>query len=458
MSPPPVYWKLGHSNLDLHRFLAPAEALFTTNSKGKHWPRKQNTWKNANLYVQGLLAPGTSKSMQRIAHAVNTDQDRIERFVRESPWDHQRVQRWLVETLPSDLASPDASLNVDDTALIKKGQHSVGVYHQYAGCTGKNDNCQVAVNLTYAVPGQQRNADQVSWPLGLRLFLPEPWVNDAAYATLREETHLPEDVTYQPKWRIALDLLQQARSVPHKVIVADAGYGDNADFRETLRAWKEPYILGISPSRVLLVPEDAKVESSLRERLRYAKGTRCETPRQMAGRVKAWTKVTWAEGTKGPLSGLFWRTRVRVTYGGKKLRHVTDEVAWLVLEKRPNELKAYLCWGLDEASLEDLVACAHLRWTIEQFHKEGKQVLGLDAFEGRTWRGWHHHVTLVLLAYAFLALRRLSHGRGPRPTVPQVARALALEKATQDLVRERKMPRKEAQAAAEVVLRGVLTW
>jgi len=145
---------------------------------------------------------------------------------------------------------------------------------------------------------------------------------------------------------------------------------------------------------------------------------------------------------------------VRVVEGPRERQHATHEVAWLLLEKRPNELKAYLCWGLDGASLEELVATAHLRWTIEQFHREAKQMLGLDEFEGRTWKGWHHHVTMVLLAYAYLALQRARQGDIPLPTLPKTANAIVLEMATQQLLQRHRLTRRKARGIARTMLKG----
>jgi len=150
---------------------------------------------------------------------------------------------------------------------------------------------------------------------------------------------------------------------------------------------------------------------------------------------------------------------VRVVEGAKERRYATDEVAWLLLEKRPNELKAYLCWGLDGAGYEELVTTAHLRSTVEQFHREAKQMLGLDQFEGRTWKGWHHHVTMVLLAYAYLALSRAQQGdTHPLPTLPKTANALVLEMAIQRLLREYDLTRPRAKRIARTMLEEFTTW
>jgi SRSO17 transposase len=134
--------------------------------------------------------------------------------------------------------------------------------------------------------------------------------------------------------------------------------------------------------------------------------------------------VTWAEGTKEPLSARFFRTRVRVVKRVRK-HHISEEIGWLLIENAEDKLRAWVCWGLDERSIEELASYAHLLWAIEHFHKDAKQVLGLDQFEGPSWKGWHH-VTIVLLTYAFIAVERAAQGVAARPPpFPAVARPLS---------------------------------
>ncbi len=462
-------WKGGRGRLERYRFLAPLKGLFTTRKEGSRWPRWRETWRAAHAYLDGLLAPGRRKNMEAIARRVGMDEDRVERFVRESPWEYEALQDYLVAHVPEGIRSPGAALVVDDVGIIKQGRHSVGVYRQYSGALGKVGNCQVAVDMTYAVPGGRRNADQVTWPLGMELYLPRPWVEEPEYEDLRGEVGLPRNVGFRTKPEIALSMIDAARAhrIEHAVVVADAGYGDNMEFRTALRRRREAYVLGVDPSRVRVVGADVPVEIPPVGRRggrpwtapAYPEGVRAESPGQNARWVEDWGRVEWAEGTRGPLAGLFYRTRVRVTEGAARRRHATGEVAWLLLERRANELKAYLCWGLDHATLEELVGYAHLRWTIEQYHREAKQLLGLDRFEGRTWKGWHHHVAMVLLAYAFLAhLRAGQGGRDPLPTLPQVARAVVLEVATQDLLKHHRLTRRRAKSMATSMVRRLTDW
>lgn len=264
-----------------------------------------------------------------------------------------------------------------------------------------------------------------------------------------------------------MEMIDSARraNVPHRVTLADAGYGDDGEFRRKLRERNEPYILGVTPSSLRVIPETAVVSTPKPTRKGgrprtapiHAQSIKRQSSSQIAREVKQWTRVEWSQGTKGVLSGLFHAQRVRVVTGEASRRAVTDEVGWLVLEKRSNELKAYICWGLDDASLEKLVEYAHLRWTIEQFHRESKQILGFDRFEGRTWRGWHHHITMVLLAYAFLATLRAKAPRPGLPTIPAVAKELVIEKETQANEAEG-ISRAKARKLAEGAVRRLTDW
>lgn len=455
--------KLPHyRRLEPKRFLTTYHEDFSHRVDGRSWPRSKNAIKTAHHYTEALLSlpEGTRKNMQRLANSVDVPEDQLEQFVRESPWDHNALQEHLANNVPVTIRSPKAGLVTDDYGIEKQGKHSVGTQRQYSGTLGKTGNCQVAVNLVYVAPGEKRNADQKTWPLGTQLYLPESWASDKAR---RREAHVPKDVRFRTKPEVALEMIDRARHVEHAFIGGDADYGTNGDFRSQLRAWKEPYALGINPSSVLVA--DASVEvippHGQTKHLTFPEGTRVDRVHGLFARAK-WQWVEWGEGTKGDLGGFFHRERVRVA-GPQENRWATDEVDWLLLEKRKNEkgeweFKAYLCWGLDDDSLEDLVEKAHLRWTIEQFHKEAKQLLGLDRFEGRTWPGWHHHASMVLLAYAFISQLRAGQGRGPLPSLPATARAVQWEMATQALMKEHRLKRAEARAYAATVLRRGSTW
>jgi len=457
---------LAHKRLAIRRFFGKGKDMFIKRADGSSWPRWQNTLRSGRAYYEGLLRPGRRKNMESISTRMNIDNDRVERFIRESPWEYESLQEHFVANIPDSIRNPKAAIVVDDVGLIKQGKHSVGVKRQYSGALGKVGNCQVGVDAIYVAPGKKRNADQITWPLGMQLYLPEDWAGDKAK---RSETGVPKEVVFKTKPQIALELIDKvcAYKVEHRAIVADAGFGDSGDFRKGLRGRREPYVVGVTPSFIRVidasVPLDPPGTSSGRGRPRklptYPKDTHAQSAVTIAENVKEWSVVEWSEGTKGVLSGEFYRTKIRVTEDAVNLRHATDEVAWLLLEKRKGELKAYLCWGLDDSSLKELVGLAHMRWPIEQFHKEAKQLLGLDRFEGRSWKGWHHHVSMVLLAYAFLSLLRAQNGQDePLPSLRMVARTVVLEVATQTLMRKHKLKRPEASPIAATMLRGFTDW
>jgi hypothetical protein len=181
MVTPAIHWRVGRHRLEQHRFLAPLRALFTTRGDGSSWPRWRETWRVAHAYIAGLLGSARSQNVHIMAKAVGVPEDRLQRFVRGSPWDYDALQDYLVAHIPEAIQSPGAALVLDDVGIVKQGRHSVGVYRQYSGALGKVGNCQVAVDLTYAVPGKNRNADQVTWPMGMELYLPRPWVEDPEY-------------------------------------------------------------------------------------------------------------------------------------------------------------------------------------------------------------------------------------------------------------------------------------
>ncbi len=450
--------------------------VFTTGSDGKSWPGWKETWLAASKYNQALLAPAKKKSMQRIARRADIPEDRIEQFIRESPWEYERLQIHLNTGIPAAIRSPHGAFIVDEVGLTKQGRHGVGVQRQYNGAQGKIGNCQVAVDLVYAVPGERRNADQKTWPLGMEIYLPESWTEDRER---REEAGIPGNVVFKTKPRIALELIDRAldQGLMPAFATADCGYGDSGEFREHLRGRHVPYVPAVSPEDIRVVDASVNVivpgnGTAHRTRETFPGYTAVESAGDIAGRTKEWKTVTWSGGTKGKMRGEFVSSMVRIVDNTAK-RHVSDEVCRLLLERIEDrsgtaELKAYLCWGMDGASLRQLVRSAHIRWAIERFHRDAKQLLGLDSFEGRSWKGWHHHISMVLLAFAFLSLLRAEAqpGSGDRlPSLRTIARAVVLEVATQELMAERsRLKRKykrestRVQYEAEFMLRRFSDW
>lgn len=400
----------------LTRFFEPFEDLLEIGV------RAEDARRNARAYLTGLLLPGERKSMEPMARRLpRRSADQFQNFITDSPWNPDLVQRRLIETMSARFASPRGVLSLDDTGFPKQGKASVGVGHQWCGALGKNANCQVGVSLYYVLPAAPRpHADLLGYSLGLRLYLPRDWAEDPRRRTM---ARVPPYVPFAEKWRIGLALIDRVRAlhVPHRAVLADADYGTRHEFRAALRERHEPYAVGIQLGVIKLMPLGAD-EQPLRERAAY--------PRELAHDLPetAWRPIRWADGTKGPLRMDLARLRVEVY---RPDPHRTDhrlepsgERGWLVLERRSNETKAYLIWGFDGASLRQLAELFRARWPVEQYFQQMKEELGLDHFEGRTWTGWHHHVTMVGLAHAFLMAMRVEEvpTGERRPTLPKVRR------------------------------------
>ena len=367
------------------------------------------------------------------ARTPGASYDRIQHFLTYSPWDPEATYDSVIETMAEEVSSEDAGLLIDDSGLPKKGTSSVGVSRQYCGASnGGIDNCQVAVTCVCAVPGTPRNADLVTWSVGMELYVPQAWIQDPQRC---QKVGIPAEVTFQTKTELALKLVQKARrfGIPHRFVGADAFYGDSGPLRAQLRQWDEPYVVGVTASELRVVPATAVVHpagTKGRTRGRFHQHpwldpeTLTVSPVALAGQVRRWQTVVWGQGTKGPLSDQFARLKVRVCKGN---RQPTQEVGWLLFQRHVDEIRAFLCWGLDECSLLELVKMAHLRWGIEDVYEELKREIGWDHFEGRTWRGWHHHAVLSQMALAFLATLRVAtpRQRGESyPTLPEVRREI----------------------------------
>ena len=417
------------------------------------WSRSNNTCSSARNYLTGITLPGNRKNMAKIAFKLNLDQNTIQQFITDSPWDPVSVMKQNARIMSNSLANDYGVLIVDDTGQEKKGIKSPGVKRQYSGTLGKTGNCQILVGCSCAIPGKTRNADAIYWPTGLKGYLPKEWCEDTERCN---GAGIPDNIEFKTKPEIALDLLDDVREItPHQAITTDSGYGVNGDFRKELRERKEPYVVAISPSDISIVPEDTEIlppgEKIGRGRRQihpnFPKDIQPRTAEQMVNDIPSedWEEIEWSEGTKGKLSARFTRVRVRVASHGRP----TDEIGWLIFERTKNEeLKVFMCWGLDKASLEDLVKIAHIRWTIEQCFKQMKGELGLDDFEGRKWEGWHHHMAMVIVAFSYLMCLRVGVYAfdGKLPTLPKVRREVAYLHIRKIYEQKLKMTTEEADA------------
>jgi SRSO17 transposase len=368
-------------------------------------------------YLTGLCLPGDRKSIEPMAARVDPRHVRarhqsMHHFVANAPWEATAILRvardWVLE--PMGRHGPVAAWIVDDTAFPKKGQHSVGVARQYCGVVGKQDNCQVAVSVSLA-------NEAVSVPAAYRLYLPERWARDRRR---RRAAGVPDDVEFAPKWQLALAQIRalQAEGVPPAPVVADAGYGDTTDFREALRVAGLAYIVGIKGTTTVWPPGQGPLPPKARRggRGRPAMRVRRTARHQPVSLARlaaalppsAWQPVTWREGPRGAMRSRFARVRVRPAHRDEK-RSAARPEEWLLIEwprGEPAPTQYWLSTLPETLPVADLVRLAKLRWRIERDYQELKDELGLDHFEGRGWRGFHHHGALCTAAYAFLAAER----------------------------------------------------
>jgi SRSO17 transposase len=373
--------------------------------------KKRRLW--APIYLRGLLLPGERKSIEPLAARVAPGHDQeLRHFISESRWDQAEIEEVLWEKADAMLGGEDAFLIIDDTALPKKGAESVGVAHQYCGALGKQANCQCLVSATLA-------RDDVPLPIALRLYLPEAWANDK---DRRAKVDVPDEVAFRPKWRIALDEVRQLKrkGVGFGTVLADAGYGVCADFRRGLSEEQLLWAVGII-SEQKLYPVNARVRMPRDPEVGRPRKRAVPTHARRSAKdiiaqrgEKAWRRISWRDGTKGPLAAEFIAVRVRAADGpeARDRIHLPGEEAWLVAERRhTGEVKYHLANHPPNTPLKTLASVIKARWSCEQAHQQLKEELGLDHFEGRTWRGLHHHALMTLICFAFLQQERLRENK-----------------------------------------------
>ena len=370
-------------------------------------------------YIAGLIGLGERKSMQPMAARQDgLSYDRLQHFISVGRWDDAPLARALLIEADRMVGGRDAMLVIDDTSLPKKGRHSVGVAPQYLSTQGKTGNCQALVSLTLA-------RREVPVLVGLRLFLPTSWTDDAARM---ERAGVPEAARApRTKPETALDEVDRVRAAGTRfgLVLADAGYGCSPTFRGGLSARGLAWAVGV-PSNVKTYPADVKLlpaEPKPGRPSDFPLPDKASEPAEAVLARAKWRSVTWRSGTKGRLKARFAAVRVRIAdgptrrIGGKANQHLPgDEEVWLVGEHRTSsERKFYLSNLPSKASLRRLASAIKARWVCEQAHQQVKEELGLDHFEGRSWTGLHRHALMTMLAYAFLQHRRLTQaGRGKK--------------------------------------------
>lgn len=365
------------------------------------------------LYIRGLLLPGERKSIEPLAARVAPGHDQeLRHFVSESDWDDEEIGAVLLDKADAMVGGDDAVLIIDDTALPKKGDESVGVAHQYCGALGKQANCQSLVTLTLA-------KDDVPIPLSLPLYLPEAWASDVKR---RRKAGVPETVVFREKWRIALDEVKRlkAAGIRFGTVLADAGYGVCGELRNELSSLGLLWAVGVLPTqRAYPAHATARMpRPSTRRGRPRAHAVATHSDRKAADVIEAlgpaaFRSVTWRRGTKGPLRARFAACRVRLTDGekGSHAKGLPGAEVWLVCEQRADERRYYVTNHPADSKLVTLAAAIKARWSCEQVHQQLKEELGLDHFEGRTWRGLHHHTLLAMIAFAFLQQERLRENK-----------------------------------------------
>jgi SRSO17 transposase len=377
-------------------------------------------------YCTGLLLPVQRKSVEPMAAhlaptRVRSEHQRLHHFVADAAWSDDAVltavRDYVLERVVPRAGKPEALL-IDDTGFPKQGTHSVGVARQYCGQLGKQDNCQVAVSVSLA-------NEQYSLPVAYRLYLPKEW---AADPVRRAAAKVPETIAFATKAAIAVQLLQQLQRVEGvpKLVVVDAGYGVDTAFRQKLTALGFTYVVGITGAvsvwpegQTPLPPKPWAGRGIKPTRLRRDAKHQPLSARALAMQLprRRFHTITWREGTHEALSSRFAALRVRCAHRDH-LRVEPHPEQWLLIEWPRGEAEPtkYFLTTLPAAtSLKELVRLAKLRWRIERDYQELKQELGLGHFEGRSWRGFHHHATLCIAAYAFLLAQRIA---APKKTLP----------------------------------------
>jgi SRSO17 transposase len=378
----------------------------------------------APVYVRGLLGPGERKSVQPMAARVApADCDQLHHFISSPAWQTAPLAAVLAHEADRLVGGPDAVLIIDDTALPKKGEHSVGVARQYAGVLGKTANCQALVSLTLA-------RGEVPVLMALRLYLPEAWCQDRRRC---DKAGVPADCrTFRSKGAIALEEIDRLRAagVRFGCALADSGYGRSAAFRRGLAARAPLWAVGIPKTQKVYSAAVKLCWPAAQGKGRPRRhGVPNQRPVTAAAALKhvPWRPIQWRQGSKGPLSASFAARRVRMAEGPQsEIGHrLPGDELWLVGERRSSGERRYYLASHAETPLQTLAAAIKARWVCEQAHQQVKEELGLGHFEGRSWAGLHHHALMVLIAFAFLQHLRLQqsgkrgknlHHRSAAPT------------------------------------------
>ena len=384
----------------------------------------------ARWYLRGLMLPGQRKSVEPMAARVHPQDvcsahQSMHHLVADSDWSDAALLRAVTEEVLPVLTATDPAPYywiIDDTGFRKYGCHSVGVARQYCGHLGKTDNCQVAVSLSFATAAG-------SLPLAYRLYLPREWAEDQAR---RKRAGVPPEIAFATKGEIAWAHIETAleSGIPRGIVLMDAGYGVETQLRERLSARGLTYAAGVRSNTTVWwgehqpAPTPQQTQGRPRTRLKRDKGHQPISVLELARAlpVQSYRTVTWREGTNAPLSSRFARVRVRAAQGDQPRAEEWLLIEWPKGEDEP--VHYHLCTLPADIALDDLVATVKMRWRIERDYLELKQAVGLGHYEGRNWRGFHHHASLCIAAYGFLMWERLRSSKKNRarlkaPALPE---------------------------------------
>jgi len=390
-------------------------------------------------YCTGLMLPGERKSVEPLAARtaparVSAQHQSLLHFVGQSEWLDEKVMSKVRElVLPvMERREPIQVWIIDDTGIPKQGKHSVGVASQYCGQRGTNANCQVAVSLSIA-------NHFASLPVAHRLYLPKQWAEDKPR---RRKAGVPAKIKFKTKQQIALDHITWAyrSGLPKGVLLVDADYGRDSKVRRKATDLGLKYVAGIQPSTLVWRPGTAPQPGEKPRKGRRGRANVVDV-KEVAVELpaKAWQTIEWREGSANVLSSRFARLRVRVANRNVPLNGPEEE--WLLIEWPEDEkepTKYWLSTLAQDVTFRELVDYAKLRWRIERDYEELKQEVGLGHFEGRSWRGFHHHATLCIAAYGFLISERETIPPSGGPTTRHF---------TQSTVPDRRRSRQSADPA-----------
>src|SRR6266852_5991392 len=430
---------------ELATFLEPFAPLF----------RRHTSRDSMERYLTGLLTDLPHKTCDTIADVIaGTSIERLQHLLTDAAWDPLQLDEMRVKRLLELHPVSEGILVFDDTGLPKQGSASVGVAPQYSGTLGKIGNCQVVVSAEY-LADDPASSTPFHFPVSAHLFLPESWTQDAER---RKQAQVPEEIREQTKPEIALSLLDQAQEwgMPIQAVVVDAGYGDNPNFLRGLDERQVPYMCAVESTFGCRLPHEVQATAAQRPvyggrgQPRKPRPAPLYTVKELIASLpaSAWQTISWREGTKGTMQVQAVALRVHWATGSSlhstsHSRVHTGPEGWLLAERPVSEnvaddppptpvepqeqeedkIKYWFSVLPQDASLQRLVLLAHARWVIEQFYEDAKQECGLNDYQGRSWNGLHRHLALVMLAYSFLMLYRLTLPLPPGKAFPPLCDA-----------------------------------